>query len=77
MIEWLEMLVSFFDDIGRIEGRQILCYAARVIELAKECSGEDFEPEFLEILSQARSNTQEMGDGARIYKTAVEAAKSF
>ncbi|HET7872010.1 MAG TPA: DUF3536 domain-containing protein, partial [Terriglobales bacterium] len=64
----------FFDEISGIETVQVLQYAARVVQLAEEAGGEDLEPEFLERLSQAKSNIPEFGDGARIYHAWVKPA---
>ena len=57
----------FFDDIGGIETVQILQYAARAMELARENGGPDLEPEFLRRLSWARSNDPRRGSGKDIY----------
>lgn len=57
----------FFNDISGIETIQILQYAARAIELAKEVSGVNLEPEFLEILEKAVSNKPEEINGKEIY----------
>jgi alpha-amylase/alpha-mannosidase (GH57 family) len=64
----------FFDDIGGIEARQILAYAGRALELARDTLGSDFEPLVLEPLSRAASNVPETGDGRRIYETSVRPA---
>uniref|UniRef100_E6QHG4 Glycoside hydrolase, family 57 n=1 Tax=mine drainage metagenome TaxID=410659 RepID=E6QHG4_9ZZZZ len=64
----------FFDDISGIETVQIIAYATRVLQLARALFGEDvanIETEFLEQLSQARSNVPSAGDGARIYRDQV------
>ena len=58
----------FFDEISRIEPVQIMRYAARAIELAKNIFDVDLEPEFLKILAQAPSNVPELQDGAKIYE---------
>ena len=61
----------FFDDISGIETVQVIAYAARVLQLAKELFGEqaaDLEPAFLARLAEANSNDAAAGDGARIYK---------
>ena len=58
----------FFDEISRIEPVQIMRYAARAIELAKELFGVDLEPSFLKILAQAPSNVPELQDGAKVYE---------
>ncbi len=57
----------FFSDISGIETIQILQYAARAIELAREITGFDFEEDFLEKLSAARSNSSEYKDGKDLY----------
>ncbi len=61
----------FFEDISGIETVQILRYAARAIELAAEVSGRWFEEEFLSGLSEAKSNVEELGNGADIYRRSV------
>ena len=64
----------FFDDISGIETVQVIAYAARVLQLAKEVSGEAasaLEPAFLVRLAEARSNVAAAGDGARIYRQQV------
>ena len=58
----------FFDEISRIEPVQIMRYAARAIELAKELFDVDLEPEFLKLLAEAPSNVPELQDGAKIYE---------
>ena len=57
----------FFDEISRPEGTQILCYAARAIELAEILSGTDFEIDFVRQLAQAPSNVDYFKDGAGVY----------
>jgi hypothetical protein len=64
----------FFDDIGGIETVQIIAYAARVLQLAKELFGDraaTLEPAFLKRMAEAKSNEEKFGDGAQIYKTCV------
>ena len=66
----------FFDDISGIETVQVIAYAARVLQLAKELFGDQaaaLEPAFLAHLSQARSNVPAAGDGAQIYARWVAA----
>ncbi|MGD0481211.1 MAG: DUF3536 domain-containing protein [Terracidiphilus sp.] len=65
----------FFDDIGGIETVQVIAYAARVLQLARQVFGEKtapLEPAFLARLAEAHSNDPAAGDGARIYKKNVE-----
>ncbi len=64
----------FFDELSGIETVQVIQYAARVIQLANEIFGEDFEPAFLERLEKAKSNIPEHGDGRAIYHKFVKPA---
>jgi alpha-amylase/alpha-mannosidase (GH57 family) len=64
----------FFDDISGIETVQVIAYAARVLQLAREIFGEEvaaLEPAFLARMAEARSNVATAGDGAKIYKEQV------
>ena len=61
----------FFDDIGGIEAVIVLRHAARLIRLGEELFGVSMEARFLEILSEAKSNDPAIGDGRRVYETAV------
>jgi hypothetical protein len=66
----------FFDDISGIETVQVIAYAARVLQLAREVFGEQaapLEPAFLDRLAEARSNVAAAGDGAKIYQEQVSA----
>ena len=65
----------FFDDIAGIETVQIIAYAARVLQLARQVFGERaaaLEPAFLARLAEAHSNDPAAGDGAQIYKKCVD-----
>src|SRR6185437_6458002 len=64
----------FFDELSGIETVQVIQYAARVIQLASEIFGQDFEPAFLERLEKAKSNIPEHGDGRAIYQKFVKPA---
>jgi len=64
----------FFDEISGIETLQVIAYAGRVLQLAGKLfgpAGAALEDRFLEILSHAKSNLPEMGDGAKIYRRFV------
>ena len=64
----------FFDDISGIETVQVIAYAARALQLAKELFGDsaaELEPAFLTTLGEAKSNVATAGDGARICKDKV------
>jgi len=56
----------FFDDFGGPEGRVVLRWAARAVEIAAEFAPA-VEPELLERLRQIRSNRREIGDAATLY----------
>ena len=65
----------FFDDIGGIETVQIIAYAARVLQLAKQVFGQPadaLEPAFLRRMAEAKSNEARFGDCAQIYKRCVD-----
>ena len=55
----------FFDDPSGLETRQVLRYAARAIELAREVSPVPLEPEFLERLERVVSNDGAVGNARR------------
>lgn len=57
----------FFSDLAGIETVQVMRYAARVIDLMDQLGLEPPRKQFLEILSEARSNRPEKGNGADIY----------
>ncbi|MGH9908314.1 MAG: DUF3536 domain-containing protein [Pyrinomonadaceae bacterium] len=59
----------FFSDISGTEAVQVLKYAGRVIDLMNLPSVRD---EFLGMLSEAKSNRRELGNGADIYRRSVE-----
>ena len=62
----------FFSEISGIETVQIMKYAARVMQLAKTFVKKDFEPKFLEILAEAKSNLPEFGSGKDVYERFVK-----
>jgi alpha-amylase/alpha-mannosidase (GH57 family) len=64
----------FFDEITGIESIQDIFYAARAIQLAKEITGKDFEPLFLELLHYVPSNVEEYGNAANAYDKVVRPA---
>jgi alpha-amylase/alpha-mannosidase (GH57 family) len=61
----------FFADIGGLETGIILQHAAKAIELAREFSDQRLEQNFLSLLSEAKSNLPELGNGAQIYERVV------
>ncbi|MGH7916860.1 MAG: DUF3536 domain-containing protein, partial [Candidatus Binataceae bacterium] len=56
----------FFDDFGGPEGRIVLKWAGRAIELAAELTP-SIEAELLADLRHIRSNRREIGDAASLY----------
>ncbi len=62
----------FFDELSGLETVQVLHYAGRAIQLAREAAGVDLQPQFTEQLRNAKSNLPEHKDGEDIYKKWVE-----
>lgn len=64
----------FFDEISGIESVQVVQYAARALQLARELFGRDLEPGFLDIFAGAKSNLPQNGDGRVIFQKFVKPA---
>jgi alpha-amylase/alpha-mannosidase (GH57 family) len=64
----------FFDDISGIETVQVIQYAGRAIQLARDFQADGLEAEFMEGLAKAKSNLPEHGDGRLIYEKWVKPA---
>jgi alpha-amylase/alpha-mannosidase (GH57 family) len=64
----------FWEDISRMETVQMLRFAARGMDLAKEVSMADFEPDFKRLLSIAVPNDRKFPTGADIYDLLVRPA---
>lgn len=64
----------FFDELSGIETVQVIQYAGRVLQLAKELGGPDLEAPFLERLERARSNIPEHQNGRVIFEKFVRPA---
>jgi alpha-amylase/alpha-mannosidase (GH57 family) len=59
----------FFDELSGLETVQVIHYAGRAIQLARELTHtNDLEAQFCERLRNAKSNLPEHGDGEKIYK---------
>jgi alpha-amylase/alpha-mannosidase (GH57 family) len=58
----------FFDEFSGLETVQIIQYAARAAQLARELWNEDLESGFVDRLAQAKSNIPEHVDGRAIYE---------
>jgi hypothetical protein len=64
----------FFDEISGIESVQVVQYAARAMQLARELFHRDLEPGFLGRFEGAKSNIAEHHDGRWIYEHFVKPA---
>jgi hypothetical protein len=64
----------FFDDLSGIETIQVMQYAGRAIQLAREVFGAGMEAPFLARLEKARSNIPAYGNGRDIYEQFVKPA---
>jgi hypothetical protein len=62
----------FFDDICGIEAVQIMLYASRAIQLAKEVGNKDFETDYENILQNALTNLREYPTGKDAYISLVK-----
>jgi glycogen synthase len=66
----------FWDDPSGWETVQILRYAARAVQLARDTTHDDLEPSFRRRLAHAKSNLPAERDGAHIYDLHVRSAMS-
>jgi hypothetical protein len=66
----------FWEDISRQETRQMLRYAARAMELAKQVSGRDLEPDFSRRLGQAVPNDPAFRSGPGLFRQLVQLGRS-
>jgi len=66
----------FFSDLAGLETIQVLRYAARVIDLMDKLDLHPPLKQFLELLSEAKSNRPEKGNGAEIFLRHIEKNKS-
>jgi hypothetical protein len=65
----------FFDEVSGIETVQVLKYAARVLQLARELGGEtELEERFVKRLATAPSNLPELGSGDVVWRRYVAPA---
>jgi alpha-amylase/alpha-mannosidase (GH57 family) len=62
----------FFAEISGLETVQILKYAARALQLAREACGVDLEPSFKAALERAPSNLPDRENARRVYEQEVE-----
>ena len=61
----------FFSEISGLETVQVLKYAGRAIQLARDATGVDLGPAFENALARAPSNRRELGDGREVYRRLV------
>ncbi|MEW5914791.1 MAG: DUF3536 domain-containing protein [Gemmatimonadota bacterium] len=66
----------FFDDIGGLEPRQVLRYAAHACQLAGPGMGRELEEALLEHLQLAHSNDAAVGTGRDVYERTVAARRN-
>ena len=64
----------FFDELSGLETVQVIQYAARAAQLARDLWNEDLESGFVERLAQARSNIPDHADGRAVYEKFVKPA---
>jgi alpha-amylase/alpha-mannosidase (GH57 family) len=64
----------FFDELSGIETVQVIQYAGRVLQLARELGGPDLEAPFLDRIECARSNIPEHRNGRVIFEKFVRPA---
>ncbi|MFH1282773.1 MAG: DUF3536 domain-containing protein [bacterium] len=64
----------FFDEVSGIETVQIIQYAVRAIQLAKEIGKLDLEEAFANLLERVPTNIQEFKNGGHIYELFVKPA---
>ncbi len=64
----------FFDEISGIETVQVMHYAARAMQLAKEISGVSLEKAYIKLLKKAPSNVAAFRNGANVYEKLVQPA---
>ncbi|MBD3243751.1 MAG: DUF3536 domain-containing protein [Chitinivibrionales bacterium] len=65
----------FFDEISGIETTQVMAYAARAIQLARQLSGMDLEETFASLLERAPSNVEGFGNGRYAYDNFIKPAE--
>lgn len=61
----------FFDEVSRIETKQILQYADRVIQIAEHETQARFYDRFMQLLEMAPSNIEQYVHAAGLYKTKI------
>jgi alpha-amylase/alpha-mannosidase (GH57 family) len=64
----------FFDELSGLETVQVIQYAARAVQLAREVWKEDLESEFVEMLALAKGNIPDHANGRAVYEKFVKPA---
>ncbi|MDO8700656.1 MAG: DUF3536 domain-containing protein [Deltaproteobacteria bacterium] len=64
----------FFDELSGIETVQVIQFAARAAQLAREFFGDSLESQFVARLELAKSNLPEFENGREIYERLVHSA---
>jgi hypothetical protein len=64
----------FFADCAGIETAITLHHAARVVELVRDLTGHDLDPEIATALAPMQSNDPDAGDGRALWRAATAAA---
>jgi hypothetical protein len=64
----------FFDELSGIETVQVMQYAGRAVQLARELFGVDLEYSFKARLSKAKANLADHKDGSHVYEKFVKPA---
>jgi alpha-amylase/alpha-mannosidase (GH57 family) len=62
----------FFSEVSGIETVQVMKYAARAVQLARDATGVDLEPALESALARAPSNRKAYGDGREVYERLVK-----
>ncbi|MBS1488754.1 MAG: DUF3536 domain-containing protein [Bacteroidetes bacterium] len=61
----------FFDEVSGIETTQVMEFACRVIQLARQLDDTDIEQQYIQHLEAAPSNVATYGNAARVYEKIV------
>lgn len=61
----------FFDEVSGIETAQILCYAARAVQLATKLGAKGLNDEFQERLAKIPSNLAQWGDARKLFQVQI------
>ncbi|MDD5457926.1 MAG: DUF3536 domain-containing protein [Phycisphaerae bacterium] len=62
----------FFDNIAGIETLQVMQYASRAIQMAKEIGGEDYQDKYKDFLKEAVTNVKIYENGKAVYEALVQ-----